>query len=161
MSDLVDPLAALGEVDMTAVDTSMPLLPSGNYTTRVAQMEVAESKAKPGRFNLVVTLETTEDVQAHDSDRMLNAGWKLKQYYPMQAPDPNPSGFDYRENIARFMDAVLGTNRTNRPAFDTTYSDYLNREVNAVVSIREITDDSGAKTGMLSNEVRRLSSVDA
>jgi hypothetical protein len=79
----------------------------------------------------------------------------------MQNPDPNPNGFDFRENIARFMDAVLGTNRTDRPAFDTTYSDYLNKEVIAVVSIREITDETGSKTGMLANDVRRLSNVDA
>tara|TARA_R100000808_G_scaffold11642_1_gene29703 strand:+ start:6561 stop:7046 length:486 start_codon:yes stop_codon:yes gene_type:complete len=161
MSDLADPLAALGEVDMTSVDTSMPLLVPGTHVVRVAHMEVAESKAKPGRNNLVVTLETTEDIPAHESDRVLNAGWKLKQYYPMQNPDPNPNGFDFRENIARFMDAVLGTNRTDRPAFDTTYSDYLNKEVIAVVSIREITDETGSKTGMLANDVRRLSNVDA
>ena len=151
----MDPLAGLAEQDMTEVDTDFPLLPSAQYDMTVASMEVVESKNKPGNHNILVELATTEDVQAHESERILKAGHKVRSYYPLQNPDPNPSGFNFQENIARFIDAVMGTNKANRPNFDRTFGDYLNKPVVATIAIRE-REENGEKTGMFNNDVKKL-----
>jgi len=150
LQQLVDPIAALGDVEFGDVDTSMPLLPSGMHKCRIEKIEVVDSKKVEGNKNMVVYFETLEDVIAHDSDRELKAGWKLRNYYPLQGSRDNPD-WDYRENIARLIDAVDGPPAPGekRMGFDA------DRMLNAEVVLRIVVSED-KESGILRNEIKSV-----
>tara|TARA_R110000796_G_scaffold71635_9_gene162619 strand:+ start:40 stop:585 length:546 start_codon:yes stop_codon:yes gene_type:complete len=170
---LADPLAALGQVDMSDVDTSMPLLPAALHRVRIDDIQIVPSKKTPGGFNALIIFKTVDACRAHTEDGsegQILENWSLRSYYPMQhnakALEELENGADkptynYLANFASLADAVQNLNpndpadRKLRNAFNP--QDLLNVEVVAKVAVSEMKDDSGAGTGILSNDIKSLS----
>lgn len=156
---LADPLAALGQVNMSEVSTDMPLLPEGPIMARIESYEVVPSKKVDGNHNLLVHFATTEEVQAHTDDdsegQILPIGWKVRKYFPLQhnqdAKDAIARGekpkWDFRSDLARLQDAVLGCDKESRPNFNM--EDLVNGEVLLRIGIEENEDN-----GMIGNTVK-------
>jgi len=161
---MLDPLDALGEIDFTSQDASAPLLPSGMHRLRIASIDTVDSKTTTGNKNALVEFQTVDEVQAHDSTKMVPAGWKLSSYYPLQhnaealeaiARGDKPK-WNFLDNFTRLMDAVLGTTKETRPS-KIDLPSYVGEEVMAMVQVEEMKDSAGNGTGIMTNRVGKLS----
>ena len=121
--DTSNPLAAFNlDIDLTGVETGMPVVEAGHYIVEVDSVEVKDNKAQTGK-NLVVICKTcapTTSVQGRTEGKEedIKAGYPLRMYLPLQQSD-NPDAPDYRKRIAEFQDAVEGTDvKTRNPQFN-------------------------------------------
>lgn len=140
-------LDALGlGLDLAGVDTSRPTLPENLYVLNISNVEVKENKQQTGQ-NLVVTFETTSETMDSRGQQLLQPGYKITKYYPLQQSD-KPTAPDYRADLARLQDAVEGTTKDNRPPFNPFQ--YVGMSVVAKVKIRK-DDEYGEQ-----NEISKL-----
>lgn len=162
---LADPLAALGQVDMTTVSTAVPLLPAGLVRLRLDSIEVVDSKRVQGNKNMLVIFKTVAPIMSFSdpsrgiAEQELKEEWQVRQYYPLQHNDEAKAAiergetptWDYRQNIARLLDACEGTTQETRNPFDANR--LLNKHVMAKIVVEEMDDGSG----MLTNSIKALS----
>lgn len=132
-----DPLGL--NVDLTDVDTSMPVLVEGLYIVNIDKLEVVENKDKTGN-NLLVIYKTAAPAtsikgQAEGKENDVNAGWPLRQYMPLQNNPDKPDARDYKENLAVLQDAVEGSSKGNRGPFRP--STYVGKQVAVRVKIQD------------------------
>lgn len=148
-----DPLGIGG--DLNAVDTSMPVLTEGLYELEVDDVSVKENKAGTGR-NLVVRFKTTQpatSVQGAErgEEHDINPGFPVSCYWPLQQSD-NPDAPDFLQRHAEFQDAVLGTEKGNRPQ----YNPFAYKGSKVIARIKVTKDE----TYGLGNDVKRLIHID-
>lgn len=133
---------ALGlNLNLSGVDTSMPVLEAGHYICRVAEVDVKENKAGTGR-NLLCIYETqgpATSVQGRETGKTedIKPGYKLRAYMPLQQSD-NPDAPDFRKGLAQFQDAVERSTMENRSPQFNPFS-YIGMEV--VVRVDVSKDD--------------------
>lgn len=145
MSENVTDALGLG-LDLSTVDTSRPVLPEGMYALVVDKVEVAPNKAGNGN-NLLMVWKTLEDSPDSTGDKVINAGFPLRKYYPLQQSE-NEKAPDFKQDLARLQDAMEGTTQGNRPAFNPY--NYQGRRVIAKLKIK-VDDVYGAQ-----NEIVKL-----
>lgn len=148
-----DPLGLGG--DLNEVDTSMPTLVEGLYELVVDKVEPKPNKAGDGR-NLVVTFKTTApatSVQAQEKGEEddIKAGFPITCWWPLQQSD-NPDAPDFKERHAQFQDAVLGTEKGNRPP----YNPFAYVGARIIARLKVTKDDEYG----LGNDVRRMTYID-
>lgn len=95
------------DVDLTAVDTSIPVLNKGLYDLMIKGMTKEPNKDQTG-YNLKVELQTTTK-ETSVQGNALNPGFKLFIYIPLQTKEG--STFDYRTKLAQLQEAALGEKR--------------------------------------------------
>lgn len=104
------------DVDLKKVDTTPPRLPAGLIPVQVSKSEIKQNKREDG-YNWVVTFSTTEPLQDSKGERTINPGYPLTAYLPLQ-PSDNPKAPDFREGLAKLIDAAFGTSMEDRPTFN-------------------------------------------
>lgn len=131
------------EIDLTDVDTSIPLLEkSSNMVLKLKKATVMPNKDKTGR-NAVFYFTNAEPAISVDSI-MLPAGAGLMiKYCPLQ-PNPkkiNDEGYDpnrWTVDLATVIDAVYGTEKGNRPKWNRALAeDMKDRLISAKVEIEQ------------------------
>lgn len=158
MSDINenDPLG-FDNFDPNEVDTSRPVIPAGDHVMRVKSLEVKESKKDPTKRNLCVTFETVSAVSLPDG-RQINPGFLLSKYYPLQQSD-NPAAPDFRVDLTRLIDGVLGTSRGDRPDLRAAVGLMQGRETCVSLIVRKPKPGSEEELYGDSNEIRKLSPI--
>lgn len=103
-------------IDLNQVDTGRPVLVAGTYQMNVASVEVQDNKAGTGR-NLIVDFATTAPATS-TKDKEVAAGFRVRNYYPLQPSDKKPENDLWQQRLAQLQDAVLGTTQGDRPPFN-------------------------------------------
>lgn len=146
------------DINLSGVETGMPVLVKAHYIVEIDDVDVKESKKTPGNQNLVVktkTLGPATSVQGQKDGKSddIKAGYPVTLFLPLQQSD-NPDAPDFRKRLAEFQDAVEGTDVKNRnPQFNPFQ--YVGKKL--VIQL-EVQEDS--EYG-LTNNAKRLSSVPA
>jgi hypothetical protein len=121
MQDLEnDPLGL--NVSFEDVSTAMPVLCEGVYVAEIDSLTVVENSQKTGNNLLVIfkTMAPGTSVAGMAEGKVddVNAGFPLRQYYPLQKNPEKPDAPDFRKNLAALQDAVHGTDdKTRDPVF--------------------------------------------
>lgn len=144
MSEATDPLAL--NVSLDDVDTGRPVVAPGVYAMKIGNVEVVDNKAGTGR-NLIVDFELIQPAQS-TKDAVINPGFRIRNYYPLQPSEKNPESDLWKQQLARLQDAVMGTSIGNRGAFNPY--DFREKQVLVDVSV-ETSDEYGDQ-----NRVKRL-----
>lgn len=135
------------DVDLSQVDTAIPVLPANLYDLRVAAITREENKDKNG-FNAKVKFETTIDITDMKGN-VVKAGFPLFSYYPLQNKPDAEDKEQWKKNFAALQDAALGTSQGNRPSrFDA--GEILGKIVRANVKIDQYEGRDTNKVGALS-----------
>ena len=135
-------------IDLSNVDTTMPVLSSGLYNLTIKNFEVAENKKKTGQ-NLVATFATTTQetsVQAMEKGEMgdLKPGFTIRKWYPLQQSD-NPDAPDFTRDLAILQEAALGVKK------NLDLNELLDKLVAAKVKVSD-SEEYG-----LGNDIGRIS----
>lgn len=142
-------------LDLSSVDTSYPSLAVGKPAMTIIKLDISPWKSDPKNKSLVVQLQTT-DIQPSTKGEDLPPGFKTNYRLNLQQ-GYNAAGEavgDYKKDIARFLDAVFGTD-SPRPRFNQeTINACIGKTVKAVVKARKDTTDGYGDT-----EVKYLEAV--
>jgi hypothetical protein len=120
----------LGTVDLTTVETGIPVLPAGDYLVRLVSME--QQTSKNGKPLLVIKVETAEDSE-DEKGNTVNAGFPLFDRISL-TPTEN---YNPARRLAELQEAFLGE---KRPEFDT--DDFIDGEARIKLKIEE-SDEFG------------------
>jgi hypothetical protein len=109
----VDPL----NMNLSNVDTSMPVLVPGPYVLSVSKMEVKNSKTpgKESNKNLNIELVLTEPAQTTSGKTVSN----FKLYHTISLTSSEK--YDPAQKLAQFKEAVLGTKEGSFAPFEQYY----------------------------------------
>lgn len=127
-----DVFEVLGSVDLSTIDTSMPVLAPGQYEFEIAEMERAQSKTKEGTYLKIKLKLVTENVQTI-TDEHVNPGFPLLHMISLVRTD----NYDPLKSIAVFLDA-LGLR--DQP-FDQTFESYVGRTLVAKTKVDQERED--------------------
>lgn len=136
------------DIDLSQVDTSIPVLNKGIYDLKISGITREENKDKTG-YNLKVKFTTTEPATS-TNDKEIAPGFPMFKYYPLQKKQGGSDKFDFRIGLASLIDACLGCMMENRPKFNS--GELINKTVRANIAVVENKDD-----GTFQNEIKRLS----
>lgn len=143
---MTDPLQI--SIPLQDVDTNYPLMPEADYELQVTESMAGPNKAGTG-FNWNLTLVTKAPVTAIDN-REVKVGTKIFMAIALQAKEGANDPQAFRMQIASTVDAIFGTDQTNRPTFDNTVvTGALGKSVVGHVKIEEFN-------GTKSNKIARL-----
>ena len=101
----------LNNIDLTNVDTEMPVLCDGTYNFEIKEFEVAENKKKTGhnlcvKFALMTPGDSVKARERGESND-ISPGFQVRKYYPLQQSD-NENAPDFRRDLAVLQEAALG-----------------------------------------------------
>ena len=152
MADLVDPLNV--SVQLGGVDTTLPLLPEGDYLVQCVDSSVDPNKDKTG-YNWNVAVALTDAHTAIDG-REIKPGFKLFTTIALQDREDSADTEAFKRPLSETVDALLGTNKDSRPDFNREVVDSVKgRACMATVYIDEYPQGSGQRR----NKVRRLKAI--
>lgn len=140
------------DVDLTQVDTSMPVFPAGLVDLRIHDMTKEKQKEGDGH-NLLVIFSTTEDmntIQKPDGPPV-KAGFALRRYFPLQAKSDAADKEQWKKGLAELVDAALGTSLEagNRPGFSKGL--LLNKVVRANLKVGDFNGRPTNEVGILTH----------
>lgn len=135
-------------VSLNNVETSLPLLPEGDYSVQVKESNVGPNKDKNG-LNWFIKFGTTGAATALDG-RMVNPDFPLFMTIALQAREDSKDPEAYKRSIAEAVDVIFGTDKNNRPDLTTALvAEAVGKVLTATVIIDEYQ-------GVKNNKVRRL-----
>ena len=123
----------LENIDLTGVDTSMPVLRDGQIVEMVLDKGEVKTSMKPGKEgnkNLFLTFKTL-GVTISDAGIELNAGFPIRDIVSLT----ETANYDPTKNLARIQEAILGEKRNG-----FRLSDLAQKPFKAVVKVEESTD---------------------
>lgn len=143
---MTDPLSI--NVPLAGVSTEIPLLPEGDYTMQIVESAPVINKKQTG-YNWNLKLATTEPTTAVDGHTPINPNFPIfVNNIALQPAEDSTDKEAFRRGIASVIDAVLGTNENDRPAFDRAlWESVVGKTVRVRLSIEEYM-------GKKSNKVR-------
>ena len=101
MSD--NPIVDLDNLDLSTVETGLPLLPEGLCEVTVTKIEAKANKAGTGN-NLNITLATTQPMKSVDG-KDINVGFPLFDLISLTPTEK----YDPRPRLAEFKEGVTGS----------------------------------------------------
>lgn len=141
-----DPLNAT--VQLKGIDTSIPLLPEGDYVVQVKESSVDPNKDKSG-LNWNLKLGLTSPATSVDG-RDVKPDFPLFTVFALQARDDSKDVEAFKRNLGQAVDALFGSTKDDRPDFNRDLVDAaVGKTAIATVYIDEYQ-------GNKSNKVRRL-----
>lgn len=148
---MLDPLSV--NIEGAGVETGIALLPEADYTVQVAESSIDPNKDKTG-LNWNLKLVTTSPTVAVDG-REVAPNFPVFTTYALQPRDDSKDTEAFKRQLFQVVDALFGTDKTNRPAFSKELADAaVGKMVIAHVFIEEWKGDK-------KNKVKRLKPVTA
>lgn len=132
--DSSNTLIDLDNMDLSTVQTGMPLIPEGLVELEVVKLELKPNKNGTGQ-NLNITYHTTQPITSFEG-KLLNPGFPVFDLISLTPTDK----YDPRQRLAEFKEAVTGS---KVGAFNPL-EQYLNCRVAVRVKI-ERNDEYGNK----------------
>ena len=125
--DNTDILSALDSIDLSSVETAMPILPAGLYQARVATMTADQNKAGTGHI-LNIKLQLTQP-QQDGKGNPTNPNFPLFDRISLVATEK----YDPKPALARFMEGTLG----HKNGKFMPLEQYIGQEVTVKVAIED------------------------
>lgn len=134
------------DVDLSQVDTTIPVLVPQLYDLKVDAITKEENKQKNG-FNAKVKLVTTS-AATDKNGKTVKEGFPLFMYFPLQSKSDATDPDQWKKNFAMLQDAALGCSLGNRPPkFDA--GEIIGRIVRADVKVEPYEGRDTNKVGNL------------
>jgi len=114
MTQDIDILSQIDNIDLSTVETARPFLPSGIYEFVVQKMELVDQKSPKTGKNLSIQLGLVEPAQSVPNDKgetqLLNPGFPVFDLISLTATfnDDGSKKYDPLPRLAKFREAVLG-----------------------------------------------------
>lgn len=114
MSNDIDILTQIDNIDLSTVDTDRPQLPSGLYEMKVAKMELVDQKAPKTGKNLQIQLGLVEPAlsvpNSKGEQQKLNPGFSVFDLISLTATfnEDGSKKYDPLPRLAKFREAVIG-----------------------------------------------------
>jgi hypothetical protein len=102
-------------VPLAGVDTSLPLLPEGDYIVQCSESTIDPNKEKTG-YNWNLVLNTTEVITSTDN-REIKPNFPLYFVAALQPREDSKDVEAFRRSLGEAVDALYGTTKENRPDF--------------------------------------------
>lgn len=144
-----DPLKI--NVQIGGIDSSVPLLPEGDYQVQVVESTVEPNKDKTG-LNWNMKLGLAGAATAIDG-RPVNPNFPFFMVLALQAREDSKDPEAFKRSLCDAVDAIFGTDKTNRP--DITLPT-IQSAVGKLVMAQVILDEY---QGVKNNKVRRLKKI--
>ena len=148
---MTDPLNI--NVSLAGVETSLPLLPEGDYTFQVVESAVGTNKDQNG-LNWSLKLALTTPAVAVDG-REIQPNFPVYHTLALQAKEGSKDVDAFRRSLGEAVDAMFGTDKTNRPDFNQAL---VGESVGKLVLAHIYIDEWQGKN---SNKIKRLKAVTA
>ena len=135
-------------VPLAGVETSLPLLPEGDYGFQITESVVANNKDQNGlNWNLKLALiDPTVAVDGRD----IKPNFPVFCVYALQAKADSKDPDAFRRSLGEVVDAIFGTTKENRPDFNgALVTDCVGKSVLAHIYIDNYNDRN-------SNKVKRM-----
>ncbi len=98
-----DPMSMLDSLDLSTVQTGMPLIPEQLVELEVIKLEVKDSKNDSAKKNLHISLATTQPMTSVEG-KALNPGFPVFDLVSLTMTDK----YDFRTRLAEFREATVG-----------------------------------------------------
>lgn len=144
-----DPLSV--SIDLTGVETDLPLLPEGDVQLQVVESIVGPNKDSNG-LNWFLKLATTSPMEAIDG-RNVNPNFPIFQTIALQAKEDSKDPEAFKRGLGEAIDAIFGTDKNTRPVFNQTL---VNEAVGKFATAHIFIDEY---QGRRSNKIKRLKKV--
>ncbi len=138
-------------IGLANVDSTLPLLPDGDYTFQVKESAVVPNKDKNG-WNWKMKLGLCSPATSTDG-REVKVDFPIFVTLALQAKEDSADPEAFKRGLAESIDAIFGTSKENRP--DLTNSLVSEALGKFVVSHVVIDEYEGKKN----NKSRRLKAV--
>lgn len=130
------------------VDTSLPVLPEGDYPLQIVESVIVPNSRKDG-YNWHLKLATTS-VLTDVSGREVKPNFPLFQDIALQPKEGSTDPDGFKRNLFAAVDAIFGTTEADRPDFS---NELVQQAVGKLVTATVIVDKW---QGADNNKVRRL-----
>lgn len=148
---MIDPLNI--SVELQGVETSLPLLPEANYIMQIVESTIDPNKDQNG-YNWNLKLATTSPTTAVDG-REVQPNFPVFTVMALQAKADSKDPEAFKRNLGDAVDAIFGTDKTNRPAFNMALvQEAIGKQVQAHVIVDEYQ-------GRQNNKIKRMKAVTA
>lgn len=138
-------------IPLQGVDTELPKLPDGDYLCQVVESCPKPNKDNTG-YNWNLKLALINPATATDG-RTINPNFPLFDLCALQAKEDSTDKEAFRRGIGERLDAIFGTDKTNRPDFNKdTWEAAVGKTVVATVYLDEYPKGSQ----QFNNKIRRL-----
>lgn len=142
-----DPLAI--NIPLAGVETTLPLLPEADFEFQVTESTVDANKDNNG-LNWNLTLALVNPTMDVTGTREVKPNHKVFHVNALQARADSKDVEAYQRSLGETVDALFGTDKSNRPALT---KELVDSAVGKVV-LAQITIDEWK--GQKNNKVRRL-----
>lgn len=132
------------DVDLSNVDTGYPVLAPGVHKVALDKIDPLKRSKKGNGANVLAHLTLVDDAPRHESEEMVNAGFKVT--YNIYIPDEGTDGERFRRYKA-FFEAVNGG------ALQGSVGDYEQYYGNELLISTDVQPD---QNGSPSTNVRRV-----
>lgn len=102
-------------IPLVNVETSLPLLPEGDYSVQCVESSIDPNKDKTG-FNWNLKLATTSLYTAVDQ-REVKPNFPVYHICALQPASESKDVEAFKRSIGETVDALFGTSKENRPDF--------------------------------------------
>lgn len=144
-----DPLSI--NLSTTGIDTTIPLLPDGDYPCKVLESSIDPNKDTTG-FNWNLKLGVQQTVRCADG-RETKLDHPLFVVVGLQPAKEAKDSEGYLRQVAAAQDAIFGTTKENRPNFTPALSQQaVGRSIIATTGVDEYPKGSGNRK----NQVVRM-----
>lgn len=143
---MIDPLNI--SLDLTNVETTLPILPDGDYRFQIAESAIVPNKDATG-YNWKLKLGLADPATAVDG-RPVAPNFPVFHTMALQAREDSNDKEAFKRSIGEAIDAIYGTDKSNRPNFNAQLvQDVVGKTVKATIAI-------DTYQGNQNNKVRRL-----
>lgn len=143
---MTDPLEV--DIPLQDVETSIALLPEGDYDLQVVESAVVPNKDNTGR-NWKLKLTTINPATAVDG-RNVNPNFPLFHTMALQAKDGSSDPEAFKRGLSESIDAMFGTTKADRPALTGRL---IGEAVGKIVKAHVVIDEY---QGNKNNKIKRL-----
>lgn len=139
------------EIALTDVETTLPVLPDGDYRFQVVESVIEANKDQNG-YNWKLKLGLVEPTTAVDG-RPVSPNFPVFHTCALQAREDSTDKEAFKRSLGETIDAIFQSDKATRPNFN---SKLVQEAIGRTVKAQVYADEWPKNSGNLNNKVRRL-----
>lgn len=139
------------QFDGKGVDTTVPVLPQGDYPLQIVESVIQSNKAQSG-LNWHLKLATTQEYTSPDN-KTIKPNFPVFMDIALQPSEQATDVEAFKRQIFAAQDAIVGSDATNRPVFN---NEFVQGAAGKTVIGTLAVDEYPKGSGTFNNKVRKL-----